>query len=321
MSKTLQKFISYFTISSLVYYFFLIVETTSLYYNEFGLDLGNTFMVSFSSIESVINFGVFISIILTSSDLLKENFPISKIIKSGIAISLLIGGIIFFLLNNVVPEIKMESYLNRYENARKEAFSSEERVKKINDLRSRDANIMSIGLIKKFTDSLKNQNTSQKKIISELFQKIPDSIINNDFSNKELNKYGVSKNKLTSDFNRRDLIKLKTEIRKNEVLEKQLRTSNWKKSERYLNMFLTIFLTCFGLVIGVNFKNQKIFSLVCVGIVIYSQTLTLLSTMSDYFINEKNLIGLIFKLILILVVFLYLIYRMQTYKNTGANKA
>lgn len=183
-------------------------------------------MVSFSSIESVINFGIFISIILTSSALLKENFLISKILKSGIAISLLIGGIIFFLINNVVPEMRIKSYLNRYGNVKKEAFSSEERIEEISDLRSRDANMMSIQLINKFTDSLKNQNISQKKIISDLFQKIPDSIINNDFSNKEFNKYGVSKNKLASDYNRRDLIKLKTEIRKNEFLEKQLRTSN-----------------------------------------------------------------------------------------------
>lgn len=226
MSKILQKFISYFSISSLVYYFFLVIETISLYYNEFGLDLRNAIMVSFSSIESVINFGIFISIILTSSALLKENFLISKILKSGIAISLLIGGIIFFLINNVVPEMRIKSYLNRYGNVKKEAFSSEERIEEISDLRSRDANMMSIQLINKFTDSLKNQNISQKKIISDLFQKIPDSIINNDFSNKEFNKYGVSKNKLASDYNRRDLIKLKTEIRKNEFLEKQLRTSN-----------------------------------------------------------------------------------------------
>lgn len=319
MSKILQKFISYFSISSLVYYFFLVIETISLYYNEFGLDLRNAIMVSFSSIESVINFGIFISIILTSSALLKENFLISKILKSGIAISLLIGGIIFFLINNVVPEMRIKSYLNRYGNVKKEAFSSEERIEEISDLRSRDANMMSIQLINKFTDSLKNQNISQKKIISDLFQKIPDSIINNDFSNKEFNKYGVSKNKLASDYNRRDLIKLKTEIRKNEFLEKQLRTSNWKKSERYLNVFLTIFLACFGLVVGANFKNQKIFSLVCIGIVIYSQTLTLLATMSDYFVNEKNLIGLIFKLIIILIVFLYLIYRMPINKNNDAN--
>ena len=124
---------------------------------------------------------------------------------------------------------------------------------------------------------------------------------------------------MTTEFNRSDLYKLQTEIRTNELLTKQLNKSKWTKNERYINSLLALFLVCFGVVIGANFKNQIIFSLVCIGIVIYSYNLTLLVAMKDYFIDEKDLIGLIFKLTIILIVFLYLIQRMQTNKKTGAN--
>lgn len=303
----------------MVYYLFLIVETISLYFNEFGFDLTNGIMVSFSQVATVINFGIFIAFILTTADLLKEKVPVSKMFKFGLIISLIFGGLIFLLSDNVVPELQMTSFLNRYENARKEVFSSQERADKIKEFKKTNPDMMSIGLINKYSDSLESENISQKKTIVDLFQKIPDSIVESDFSKKELAEYDISKNNYTSDFNRGDLFKLKNEIRINEFLIKQLKKSNWEKNERYLNSLLTIFLVCFGIVIGANFKNQLIFSLVCIGIVIYSQTLTLFPSMSDYFENGKNLIGLIFKISIILIVFLYLVYRMRMNKNTGAN--
>lgn len=276
-------------------------------------------MVSFSQIATVINFGIFIAFILTTADLLKEKVPVSKMFKFGLIISLIFGGLIFLLSDNVVPELQMTAFLNRYENARKEAFSSQERADKASAFKKTKPDFMSIALINQYSDSLENENISQKKIIADLFQKIPDSIIQSDFSKEELNEYGISKNNLTTEFNRSDLYKLQTEIRTNDLLTKQLNKSEWTKNERYINSLLTIFLVCFGVIIGVYFKNQIIFSLVCIGIVIYSYNLTLLVAMKDYFIDEKNLIGLIFKLTIILTVFLYLIYRMQTNKKTGAN--
>lgn len=303
----------------MVYYLFLIVETISLYFNEFGFDLTNGIMVSFSQVAAVINFGIFIAFILTTADLLKEKVPVYMIFKFGLIISLTFGGLIFLLSDNVVPDLRMTSFLNRYENARNKAFSSQERVDKAKEFKKTNPDMMSIRLINKYSDSLESENISQKKIITDLFQKIPDSIIKSDFSKKELAEYNISQNKLTTEFNRRDLFKLETEIRKNEVITKQLKKTNWKKSERYINSLLTLFLVCFGIVIGANFKNQLIFSLACIGIVIYSQTLTSLTTMSDYFVNGENLIGLIFKITIILIVFLYLVYRIRTNKNTGAN--
>jgi len=297
----------------------LIVETISLYFNEFGFDLTNGIMVSFSQVAAVINFGIFIAFILTTADLLKEKVPVYMIFKFGLIISLTFGGLIFLLSDNVVPDLRMTSFLNRYENARNKAFSSQERVDKAKEFKKTNPDMMSIRLINKYSDSLESENISQKKIITDLFQKIPDSIIKSDFSKKELAEYNISQNKLTTEFNRRDLFKLETEIRKNEVITKQLKKTNWKKSERYINSLLTLFLVCFGIVIGANFKNQLIFSLACIGIVIYSQTLTSLTTMSDYFVNGENLIGLIFKITIILIVFLYLVYRIRTNKNTGAN--
>jgi len=319
MKKILLKFISYFIISSLVYYLFLIVETISLYFNEFGFDLTNGILVSFSQVASVINFGIFIAFILTTVNLLKDKVPVSKVFKLGLVISLIFGGLIFLLLDNVAPELRITSFLNRFENASKEAFSSQERADKAREFKEMNTNMMSIRLINKYSDSLENEIVSQKKIIADLFQKIPDSIIQSDFSKKELDEFDISKNNLITEFNPRDLFKLQTEIRKNNVLTEQLKKSNWKKNERYINSLLTLFLVCFGVVIGANFKNQLIFSLVCIGIVIYSQTLTLLITMSDYFVKGENLIGLIFKVTIILIVFLYLVYRMRTKKNTGAN--
>lgn len=319
MTKIPRKFILYFTISSLVYYLFLVFETISLYFDEFGFDFKNGILFSFSQIPAVINFGVFISLILVSAELLKEKIPISKLFKFGIIISLIFGGLIFVLSNNVVPKLRMTSFLDRYENARKEPFTSQERIEKATEHKKTNVDMMSIELINQYSDSLKTENKSQKETISDLFEKIPDSKIQSDFSKNELNEYGISKNELTTEFNRRDLFQLKNEIRKNTLLLKQLRKSNWTKSVRFANSFLTLFLVCFAIVIGANFKNQLIFSLVCIGIVIYSQTLTLLKTSSDYFINEDNLLGLIFKIAIILIVFLYLVHRMNTKKNTGSN--
>ena len=319
MTKILRKFISYFIISSFVYYLFLVVETISLYFNEFGFDLTNGILFSFSQIPAVINFGVFIALILVTAELTKEKKSVSDFFKFGLIISLIFGGLIFFLSNNVVPKLRMKSFLDRYENARKEPFTSQERFEKATEYKKTNVDMMSIGLIDRYSDSLATENKSQKKIISDLFKKIPDSIIQSDFSKTELNEYGISKNQLTTEFNRRDLFQLKSEIRKNTLFTKQLRKSNWSKSTRYINSFLTLILVCFAIVIGTNFKNQLIFSLVCIGIVIYSQTLTLLTTSSDYFINGDNILGLIFKITIILIVFLYLVYRMNTKKNTGAN--
>jgi preprotein translocase subunit YajC len=36
-------------------------------------------------------------------------------------------------------------------------------------------------------------------------------------------------------------------------------------------------------------------------------------------VNDDNVIGLIFKFAIIMIVFLYLVFKMQTDKNTGAN--
>ena len=303
----------------MVYYLFLIVETISLYFPEFGFDLTNGIMVSFSQVATVLNFGIFIAFILTTGNLVKEKVPVSKMFKFGLITSLIFGGLIFLLSDNVVPELRMTSFLNRYENARKEKFSSQERAVKVKEFKKSNADMMNIGLINKYSDSLESENISQRKIIADLFQKIPDSIIESDFSKRELAAYDISQNELTTEFNRSDLYKLQTEIRKNEVLKKQLKKTNWKKIERFINSLLTIFFVCFGVVIGANFKNQLIFSLLCIGIVIYSQTLALLTTMSDYFVNGENLIGLTFKTTIILIVFFYLVNRMQAHKNTGAN--
>ena len=249
--------------------------------------------------------------------LLKEKISVSQFFKFGIMVSFIFGGLIFFLSNTMVPKLRMTSFLDRYENARKEPFTSQERTEKATEYKKTNVDMMSIGLINQYSDSLETEHKSQKENISDLFKKIPDSIVQSDFSQKELNEYGISENKLTTEFNRKDLFQLKNEIRKNSLMTKQLRKSNWTKNARYINSFLTLFLVCFGIVIGMNFKNQLIFSLVCIGIVIYSQTLTLLITSSDYFINGKNLLGLIFKITIILIVFLYLVNR--TKKNTTYN--
>lgn len=319
MTKNLQNFISYFLISSLVYFLFAIIETISLYFNELGFDLTNGIMVSFSQIAATINFGIFIAAILTTVNLLKEKIPLTKIFKYGLVIALILGGTIFFLSNNVVPEIRITSLLNRYENARKEAFSSQERADKANEFKKTNVDMMSIKLINRYSDSLERENRSQKDLIADLFHKIPDSIIESDFKKKELAEYDISKNNFISDFNRGDLFKLKNEIRINDLLTKQLKKSNWKKNERYINSLLTMFLVCFGIVIGANFRNQLIFSLVCIGIVFFSQTLTLFPAMTDYFVNEENLIGLVFKVTIILIVFFYLVKRLEKDRNTGAN--
>mgnify|MGYP000551347630 CR=1 FL=1 len=297
----------------------MVVQNITIYYNRFGFDLIKGIITSSVQIASVINFGIFIAFIITTANLLKEKVSVSNLFRFGLVISLVFGVLVFLLSNTLVPKLRMTSFLNVYENARSEKLSTEERIYKTKVFKEMNVNMMSIKLINKYSDSLENENTSQRKIIKNLFQKIPDSIIKNVFSKKKLTEYNVLKNNLISDFNQIDLYKLNNEIRKNEYLTKKLKKSYWKKSERYIYGFYSIFFVCFGIVIGTNFKNKSLFLKVIFGIIIYSLNLSLLTSMSDYFVKGISLIELIIKITIILIVFLYLVYKMLINKNTGAN--
>lgn len=304
----------------MVYFLFFLVETIGLSFNESGFDLLNSIIYSVSQLSSGINFGVFIAFILLTANLLKEKTPITVIFKFGLIVSLIFGGFIFVLSNTIVPEVRSTSYLNRYENIRKTVFTPQERADKLKELKKTHCDMMSIQYLNEYTDSLSNKNVSQKKIITELFQKTPDSIIQSNFSKKELEEYGITETNLTTKFNRSNVLQLKEEIMKNRLLTKQIRKAEWTILNRYLNSFLCFFFVCFALVIGINFKNQLLFPLVCIGIVIYTQTLTLTVNLSDYFVKGENIIGLIFKIVLVFIVFLYLVYQIKNNKKTSTNK-
>ena len=319
MNKIFRKFIPLFIISFSVYYLSLIIETISLYYDEYGFDIKNGIIVSINQAPSLINFSVFLSIILVTASLSKQRYLLSKIFKFGLLTSLILGGVTFILSNNFLPKLEIYSLVNRYEKVQNEVFSSKERLETENLFKKNNLIVMDIDQINHYSDSLEKNKKYQKEIITNLSKKIPDSIITKNFSEKEILDYGFALNNSINNYNQRDLFKLQSEIVKIEVVEKNLRRSFWKKSELYLNSFLAVFLTIFGIVIGANFKNEKMFSLICIGILIYSLILELLIIMKNYFVNEENLIGMLFRFLITLVIFLYLIIRLSKSKNTGAN--
>jgi len=315
MKQTFLKFITYFTISSFAYFLFLVVEVLRLYYEEFGFDVFNTVTVSFISIDAVINFGIFISFILTTSHLLKNQYSLGKIFTTGIIISVVFGGFIFFLSNNIVPDTRVKSFLNRYENAKRELLSSIEKEEKTKYMKTRLVRTMPIDLIEKLSDSLSKKNKEQMKIVSDLALKIPDSILQYDLYLNDIQKYGMVKKKKTPLFNERDLQILKYEISRNETIEKQNRKAKWEVNKRYVNAVLSLFLMCFGIVLGGNFKKQKFFLLVCVGVVVYSQVLRMLTLMTDYFVNRKNFLSMVVGIAIILIVFVFFSLRLMIKKD------
>lgn len=316
MKEILKKFALYFTLSCFVYFFFLVVEVLSLYFNEFGLDFSNAIVISFSSIDAIINFGLFIAFTLTASKLLSNNaLLLGKIFKIGIVISILLGGVIFFLSNNIVPDIRVKSFLNRYENAKRELLSSAEKEEKSKDMKSRHVSMMPIVLIEKFSDSLTERNAEQIKIVADLALKIPDSILLYDLYLNDIQKYGMVEKKKTPVFNKRDLSHLKFEMQVNEMIEKQNRKAKWEIDKRYVNAALSLFLMCFGIVLGWNFKKQKFFLLVCVSVLVYSQVLRMLALMTDYFVTGRNFLSMVVGVAIILSVFLFFSLRLIFKRN------
>jgi lipopolysaccharide export LptBFGC system permease protein LptF len=315
MKQILLKFITYFSLGSFIYFLFLVIEVLSLYFEEFGFNLSNAIVVSFSSIGSVINFGFFISFILTTSHLVKYKFSLGKIFATGVIISAVFGGFIFFLSNNIVPDTRVKSFLNRYENAKRELLSSKEKKEKTKDMKARHVSMMPIDLIENFSDSLTKRNTEQMKIVSDLALKIPDSILQYNLYSNVMEKYGMVEKEKTPVFNKRDLQVLKYEIRINETLEKQNRKAKWEINKRYVEVALSLFLMCLSIVLGWSFKKQKFFLLVCVGVVVYSQILRMLTLMTDYFVNGKNFLSMIVGIAVILLVFVFFSLRLMIKKD------
>lgn len=315
MKAIALKFIAYFSLGSLIYFLFLVVEVLCLYFEEFGFDVSNAIMVSFSSIGAVINFGLFISFILTTSRLVKDDFSLGKIFTTGVIISVVFGGFVFFLSNNVVPDTRVKSFLNRYENAKRELLSSTEKEENTKYMKARHVSLMPIVLIEKFSDSLTERNTEQMKIVSDLALKIPDSILMYDLYSNDMEKYGMVKKDVNPVFNKRDLQILKYEMRINETIEKQNRKAKWEVNKRYVDAVLSLFLMCFGIVLGWNFKKQKFFLLVCVGVVVYSQILRMLALMTDYFANGRNFLSMVVGVAIILIVFIFFSARLMVKKG------
>ena len=194
-------------------------------------------------------------------------------------------------------------------------LSSTEKEEKTKDMKTRHVRTMPIDLIEKFSDSLSKKNKEQMKIVSDLALKIPDSILMYDLYSNDMEKYGMVKKEERPVFNERDLQLLKYEMHINETIEKQNRKAKWEVNKRYVNAVLSLFLMCFGIVLGWNFKKQKLFLLVCVGVVVYSQILRMLALMTDYFANGRNFLSMVVGVAIILIVFIFFSVRLMVKKG------
>ncbi len=305
-----------------MYFIFLQIEAISLYMNEGGFSFAfkHSFLVSLTYGDTILLFGVFVSMILFAAHWLNKKLVLKKLLKLSLILSLVFGSTIFVLANTIAPEFRTSSYINRYESVINEKFSSTKRKEKINDLRTNKINMMSIESIHKFSDSIRQNLESQDSIISKLALKLPDSILEKNLSEEQLLKYGLPHHFNEFEYHRSDIHKLNSAIRKLEISEKKLRQSDWEINKRFIVAFLALFLIYFGIIIGSYFKNQHVISLICIAIVLYSLIVSCVSTMADYFIDQKNLFGLVFKLILIFGVLLYLVYGMVFYRNKDTDR-
>ncbi len=316
--ETLKTLIFYIITSSIIYFLFLVIETISLYFGEIGLEPKYSILTAFKAIDNVLYFSLIISLILISAKLTKEKASIKIITFIGITLALIYGIIVFTISNNVIPEVHLKTYLQRYENARLEQFTEKERTEKIKDLKSSKPNLMSIKTINIYNDSLIELNKSQEKKIFELTKKIPDSVYDNKINKKALNNFKTSLLK-KQDFDKlRSLNNLESVIRQNEFLNNKIKSANWEIYKRYLSFLIPLVLMWLGITIGYVFKSQNIISLICIGIVAFEQFTSLNISIKTFFIEQNNLISLLLKSTIIITILTYLTFKAIN-KNTGGN--
>lgn len=279
------------------------------------INIINTCLLSLSLIDTIILFGLFISTLLFTVYWFQNKLSLIKLLRLGLAMSILFAGILFLVKNTVVPELKIMSYISRYEYALREKLNAEERREMSDDLRRNRLSIMNVLSINKYKDSLQTEMSVKETNIKEFVLNTPDSILESVFPNSYLNKYIQNKPKNTSEFSLFTLNKLKYEVSLHKQLIKEIKLSNWEEAKYYLTIFLTFFFVAYGIVLGFNLKNKHPFVVVIAGIAIYLYSYKVIEMISNNMNGSYNSTEIISNICVIFILFLGLTYRMILLKK------
>ncbi|MEP0214443.1 MAG: hypothetical protein ABJD66_14580 [Cellulophaga sp.] len=274
------------------------------------INIINTCLFSLSLVDTIMLFGLFISALLFTAYWLRNKRSVIKLLKLGLVTSVLFAALIFIVKNMVVPELKIVSYLNRYQYTLKEKLSTEEEREMSDDLRKNRLSMMNVLAINKYKDSLQTEILAKETNLKELALSTPDSILESVLPNSYLNKYIKNKPKNTSEFGLFTLNKLKYEVSLHKQLIKEIKLSNWEETKYYLTIFLTFFFVAYGILLGFNLKNKSPFVLVIAGIAIYFYTYKVIEMIGNNSNGSFNSAEIIINAGVIFVLFLGLTYRM-----------
>ncbi|MCL5245208.1 hypothetical protein M4I21_05265 [Cellulophaga sp. 20_2_10] len=319
--KLVLQFLKYFILSCFFYYLFSVVQVIIHFMAEAGvlINIINTCLFSLSLVDTIMLFGLFISALLFTAYWLRNKRSVIKLLKLGLVMSVLFSALIFITKNTLVPELKIMSYLSRYEYALRVKLNTEERREMSDDLRKNRLSMMNVLAINKYKDSLQTEISAKETTIKELALSTPDSILESVLPNSYLNKYIQNKPKNTSEFGLFTLNKLKYEVSLHKQLIKQIKLSNWEEAKYYLTIFLTFFFVAYGIVLGFNLKNKHPIVAVIAGIAIYLYSYKVIEMIGNNINGSYNSTEIITNICVIVILFLGLTYRMVLLEKKQKN--
>lgn len=273
------------------------------------INIINTCLFSLSLVDTIMLFGLFISVLLFTAYWLCNKLSMIKLLKLGLVMSVFFAALIFITKNTLVPELKIMSYLNRHQYTLIEKLSTEEKREMSDDLRKNRLSMMNVLSVNKYKDSIKTEILAKETNIKELALKTPDSILESVLPNSYPDKYIQNKSKNTSEFSLHTLNKLKYEVSLHKQLIKKNKLANWEETQYYLTIFLTFFFVAYGILLGFNLKNKHPFVLVIAGIAIYFYTYKVIEMIGNNSNRSFNSTEIISNICVIFVLFLGLTYR------------
>lgn len=283
------------------------------------INIINTCLFSLSLVDTIMLFGLFISVLLFTAYWLRNKLSMIKLLKLGLVMSVFFAALIFITKNTLVPELKIMSYLNRHQYTLIEKLSTEEKREMSDDLRKNRLSMMNILSVNKYKDSIKTEILAKETNIKELALKTPDSILESVLPNSYPDKYIQNKSKNTSEFSLHTLNKLKYEVSLHKQLIKKNKLANWEETQYYLTIFLTFFFILYGIVIGFNLKTKHPVVLIIAGIAIYLYTYKIIEMIGNNSNGSFNSTEIISNICVIFVLFLGLTYRMVLLEKRAKN--
>ncbi|MFD2517714.1 hypothetical protein [Salinimicrobium flavum] len=302
--KNLFLFTKYFLISTGVYILFVFLEIGGSFIQEAGLIGGiqNTWYLIISHLTNLVLFSSFISILFVAK---------KSSLKNSLFISfltfLILGPLLFFYTNNIETELGMDSIIIRTENIVGEKYNEEEKKNKRKALGVNE-HYQSIEELKVSIDSMDAKISSEIRTLEQLTGKIPDSSIVSNFDSKEINKYKLRSEKKDSiKFSRleQNTQRLKSQLVQIKYFEKNQRKFELEKYYRFLQLLMLFYLLILGAFVGNKLSNQKFVSILGVGIVIMIITAYFLQMAQSYYVEESNLLVVIFYTLIMIGLFLY----------------